>query len=160
MIHPTFLLNLTMLLFCNTILEAICEDTSSEANGFFTSPNYPEDYGHVFCEYFIEVNALSKITITFAELDLEIQGHVAYDYLYYGVGLRTDRVDGGMFIGSRKPEPFAMETDSGLWFLLETDGSNFRDFRGFSFSWETGKCLLYKWISVNFIHRISLGFGF
>ena len=82
--------------------------------------------------------------MTFNDMDLETMGpgYFGYfDHLLYGIGTSIFRYEIGVFEGKQKPmnNRLEIETDSGMWFHLETDGSNYKPFSGFSLSWKNGK---------------------
>ena len=59
-----------------------CGADLTTSSGSFTSPNYPLPYGHnAECIWTITTSRGSTIQLTLVEIDIELHGNCAYDYL-------------------------------------------------------------------------------
>lgn len=59
-----------------------CGGTLTSPTGSFTSPNYPETYGHnAVCTYKITVSRGSKIQLVLVDLELEESSECRFDYI-------------------------------------------------------------------------------
>ncbi|CAH3166652.1 unnamed protein product [Porites evermanni] len=116
-----------------------CNETLTELNGTFHSPNYPNRYPDgQYCSWRITVSPAQQIHLTFTAFNLQNENNTDALYVYDGENSTGEVL--GVFYGSHTPPFGGINSSSNQMFLIFKSDKNI-SYTGFSALYKAVDCL-------------------